>query len=91
MKGKSATRNTTKIVELRQELGLSDAKWLEILNEVNIRLEERQKNLDQNEVGRVRKYLKEQSRRAALRKQTIMIPSIIKVQGAGRTTISASW
>lgn len=79
MKPRFATKNTTKIEDLKAELRLSDSAFASILREVNVRLEDRQKNLDQNEVGRIRKFLNEQKRRAELRNQTINLPSIIKV------------
>jgi len=74
------TKNTTKIADLQAELGLSDQAFNDVLREVNIRLEDRQKNLDQNEVGRIRQFLNEKRRRAELRGQTIHLPSIVRVQ-----------
>lgn len=73
-------KNTVKIVDLLSELGLSGGKLNQILREVNVRLEEGQKNLDRQEVARVRQYLNEKRRREELKKQAIAIPSIIKVQ-----------
>src|SRR3989344_5459529 len=79
MKRPIRTRNTLKIAEFQQELKLSDAKFNSILRIVGIRLEEGQKNLDQNEAGRIRAYLNEQHRREELRGQKIVVPSIVKV------------
>lgn len=83
MKAKFRTKNTTKIADLKQELGLSDAAFSRVLREVNIRLEEDQRNLDQNEVGRIRRFLNEQKRRAELRSQTIVLPPVISVREFG--------
>jgi len=77
---KIRAKNNMKIADLKGDLGLSDDKFRNILRELRINVEEGQKNLDQNEVGRVRQYLKEQHRRAELRRQTIDLPPIIKVQ-----------
>jgi translation initiation factor IF-2 len=74
------SKNNIKIVDLLQELNLSEGEFYRILKEINIRLVEGQKNLDQQEVASVRRYLKEKQRRAELRSQTIGIPPIIKVQ-----------
>ncbi|MAF80731.1 translation initiation factor IF-2 [bacterium] len=79
MKPKYATKNTTKIEDLKAELKLSEGDFANILREVNVRLEDRQKNLNQNEVGRIRKYLNDKKRKAELQGQTINLPSIIKV------------
>ncbi len=79
MKRPIRSRNTLKIAEFQQELKLSDAKFSSILRTVGIRLEEDQKNLDQNEAGRIRAYLNEQRRREELRGQKIVLPSIVKV------------
>lgn len=76
---KARSRNMTKIAELKAELKLSDSQLVTILGEVNIRIEEGQKNLNQNETGKVRQFIKEQQRRAELRGQTIDLPPIIKV------------
>lgn len=77
---KARTRNTIKIPDLQQELRLSDAALGSIMRQVNIRLVEGQKNLDQNEAGRIRRFLNEQRRREELRRQTIALPPIVKVQ-----------
>ncbi len=74
------SRNTTKIAELQQELGLSERDFQDIVRQVNVRIEEDQRNLDQNEVGRIRKYLNDQKRRHELQGQTIKLPSIVRVQ-----------
>ncbi len=79
-KMKYRTRNTTKIADLQQELGLSEAALRSVMREVNIRVEEDQKNLDQNEVGRIRRHLNEQRRRAELRGQTITLPPVLPVR-----------
>ena len=76
---KSRSRNMTKIADLQQELELSDTQLATILDEVSVRVEEGQKNLNQNETGRVRQFIKEQQRRAELKGQTIDLPPIIKV------------
>lgn len=73
------TRNNIKIADFLQELGLSEEKLYSILKEVRVRVIDGQKNLDQQEAARVRQYLNEQKRRADLRKQTVDLPSIIKV------------
>ncbi|MCH8748381.1 translation initiation factor IF-2 [Patescibacteria group bacterium] len=76
---KSRSRNMTKIADLQQELELSDTQLATILDEVSVRVAEGQKNLNQNETGRVRQFIKEQQRRAELKGQTIDLPPIIKV------------
>jgi len=73
-------KNTVKIADFLQETRLSEAKLHHILREVEIRLTEGQKNLDQQEAARVRAYMNEQRRREELRRQTISLPSIVKVQ-----------
>ncbi|MEX1997350.1 MAG: translation initiation factor IF-2 [Candidatus Andersenbacteria bacterium] len=80
MKRNLRTRNTLKIVDLQRELGLSDQRLQSTLRVIGIRLEEGQKNLDQNEAGRIRQYLNEQRRREELKSQKITLPSIVKVQ-----------
>ncbi|MDP3997329.1 MAG: translation initiation factor IF-2 [bacterium] len=80
MKARYKSRQVTKIIDLQQELRLSDAQLHNIMREVNVRLEEGQKNLDQNEVGQIRRYLNEQRRRAELRQQVIALPPIVRVQ-----------
>lgn len=77
---KIRSKNNIKIVDLLQELKLSEGDFYRILKEMNIRVEEGQKNLDQQKAASVRRYIKEQQRRAELQGQTIGIPSIIKVQ-----------
>src|SRR5688572_12667257 len=72
-------RNTVRITDLQQELGLSDPRFQSLLRTVGIRLEEDQKNLDQNEAGRIRAHLNEQRRREDLKQQVITVPSIVKV------------
>lgn len=79
MKKNIRSRNTLKIADLQQELRLTESKFATILRTVGIRIEEGQKNLDQNEVGRIRAYLNEQRRREELRGQSITLPSIVKV------------
>ena len=78
-KHKFKTRNTAKIAELKAELKLADAEFSNILRQVNVRLEEGQKNLDQQEVGRIRSYLKEKARKAEMQGKTIYLPPIVKV------------
>ncbi len=81
MKRKFRTqKNTVKIADFLQETKLSEARLNHILREVDIRIAEGQKNLDQQETARVRAYINEQRRREELRQQTIGLPSIIKVQ-----------
>lgn len=77
---RARSRNTTKIDELKQELRLSDAEFGRVVRAVNVRLEEDQRNLDQNEVGRIRQYLNEQKRRAELKGQVIPLPPVMRVQ-----------
>jgi len=77
---KVRSKNNVKIADLLQDLKLSESELYRILKEINVRTEEGQKNLDQQEVASVRRYLNEQQRRAELRSQEINIPSIIKVQ-----------
>jgi len=79
MKPKYTSKNTTKIEDVKFELKLSEGEFSNILREVNIRLADRQKNLNQNEVGRIRKFLNDKRRKAELQGQTINLPSIIKV------------
>lgn len=79
MKHSTRTRNTTKIADLQQELGLPEPRFQALLKTVGIRMDEGQKNLDQNEVGRIRQYLNEQRRREELRQQKISLPSIVRV------------
>lgn len=73
-------KNNIKIADFLQEMRMTEARLNHILREVNIRLSEGQKNLDQQEVARIRSYINEQRRREQLRSQTITIPSIVKVQ-----------
>ncbi|MFH1353844.1 MAG: translation initiation factor IF-2 [bacterium] len=80
MKTRMREKNTVKIVDVLKDLGLSEAKLHHILREVNVRLGEGQKNLDRQEIARVRQYLNEKRRREELKRQVIAIPSIIKVQ-----------
>lgn len=79
-KMKFRTRNTTKIIDLLQDLGISDVALKAIMREVGIRLEEGQKNLNQNEVGRIRAFLKEQQRRKELKTQVISLPPTLPVR-----------
>ncbi len=80
MKRRFPSKNNRKIVEVLQELKLSEGKLMFILKEVGVRLAEGQKNLDQSEISRVRGYLNEQERRAQMKGKTIDLPSIIRVQ-----------
>lgn len=59
---------------------MSENQLYALLRELNIRLEEDQKNLDQQEVGRIRKHLNEQRRREELRGQEVAVPPIVKVK-----------
>ncbi len=79
-KRRFASKNTRKITEVLEELKLSESRFFFILKEIGIRLAEGQKNIDQSAVARVRGYLNEQERRAALQSKTIELPSIIRVQ-----------
>lgn len=79
MTAKYRTKNSVKIADFIHDIGLSEGKLYSILRELNIRTEEGQKNLDQNEAGRVRGFLNEQRRREELKRQSITLPSIIKV------------
>jgi translation initiation factor IF-2 len=73
-------KNTVKIADFLHELRLSEREFQTILRETETRLAEGQKNLDQQEAAQVRAYLNEQRRREELKKQTVALPSIIKVQ-----------
>src|SRR5436190_17682098 len=84
MAQKFRTKNSFKIVDFIQELGMSETRLYAILRELGIRLTEGQKNLDHNETSRVRAYLNEKRRREELRKQTISLPSIVKIQDLGK-------
>ncbi len=77
---KIRSRNNVKIVDFLRQLNLTESELFRILRNVNIRLEEGQKNLDQQEASRVRQFLNEQRRQTELKQQTISLPSIIKVQ-----------
>lgn len=79
MKRALKSRNTTKIADLLQDLRISPEKLRYLLRELRIYVEEGQKNLDQNEVGRIRQFLNDQRKREELRGRMIRIPSIIKV------------
>lgn len=80
IKRRFPSKNNRKIVEVLQELKLSEGKLMFILKEVGVRIAEGQKNLDQSEISRVRGYLNEQERRAQLKGKTIDLPSIVRVQ-----------
>lgn len=80
MKRRFPSKNNRKIVEVLQELRLSEGKLMFILKEVGVRISEGQKNLDPSEIARVRGYLNEQERRAQLKGKTIDLPSIVRVQ-----------
>lgn len=77
---KIRSRNNVKIVDLLRDLRMSEGELYRILREINVRTEEGQKNLDQQEAASVRRYLNEQKRRAELKGVQIGLPSIIKVQ-----------
>src|SRR3989344_1306218 len=80
MKRRFPSKNNRKIVDVLQELRITEGKLMFLLKEVGIRTVEGQKNLDQGEIARIRGYLNEQERRAQLRGKTIDLPSIIRVQ-----------
>ncbi|MDA1168754.1 MAG: translation initiation factor IF-2 [bacterium] len=80
IKRRFPSKNNRKIVEVLQELKLSEGKLMFILKEVGVRIAEGQKNLDHSEISRVRGYLNEQERRAQLKGKTIDLPSIVRVQ-----------
>jgi len=80
MATKMRSRNNVKIVDVLADLKLSEAKLMHILREVKIRVDDGQKNLDQQEVARVRQYLNEQRRREELKQRQISLPPIVKVQ-----------
>lgn len=80
IKRRFPSKNNRKIVEVLQELKLTEGKLMFILKEVGVRLTEGQKNLDGSEISRVRGYLNEQERRAQLKGKTIDLPSIVRVQ-----------
>ncbi|MGH9858015.1 MAG: translation initiation factor IF-2 N-terminal domain-containing protein, partial [Acidobacteriota bacterium] len=77
-------KNNVKIVDFLQETGLQDRDFYRLVREVDIRLTEGQKNIDQQEAARIRGYLNEQRRRLELKSQTILLPPIIKVQEMAR-------
>src|SRR5687768_9594481 len=79
MKRNLRSRNTIKIIDLQQELGLTDQKLAVLMRAVNIRLEEDQKNLDQNEAGKIRQYLHAKRRREEMKQKPVQLPSIVKV------------
>lgn len=80
MKRKFPSKNNRKIVDVLQDLRITEGKLMFLLKEVGIRIAEGQKNLDQGEIARIRGYLNEQERRAQLKGKTIDLPSIIRVQ-----------
>ncbi len=80
MKTKFRSKQTIKIADFLLDIGLSEGQLKHVLREINIQMEEGQKNLDASEAARVRQYLNEKRRREALKRQTIQLPSIIKVQ-----------
>ncbi len=80
IKRRFPSKNTRKIVDILQDLHITEGKLLFLLKEVGIRIVEGQKNLDQGEIARIRGYLNEQERRAQLRGKTIDLPSIVRVQ-----------
>lgn len=84
MKPKFASKNTTKIEDLKAELRLPENEFTQVLRDVNIRLVDRQKNLDQNEVGRIRKFLNDKKRKSELQRQKISLPPINKVTDFAR-------
>ena len=81
---KIRSKNNIKIVDLLQDLRLSESELFRILKEINVRMEEGQKNLDQQEAASVRRFLNEQRRRAELKSLQIGLPSIIKVQALAK-------
>ena len=81
---KIRSKNNIKIVDLLQDLKLSESELFRILKEINVRMEEGQKNLDQQEAASVRRFLNEQRRRAELKSVQIGLPSIIKVQALAK-------
>src|SRR3989344_3944631 len=80
MKRRFPSKNNRKIVDVIQELHITEGKLMFLLKEVGIRIAEGQKNLDQSEIARIRGYLNEQERRAQLKGKMIDLPSIIRVQ-----------
>ena len=80
MKRRFPSKNNRKIVEVLEELRITEGRLMFLLKEVGIRLAEGQKNLDQSEVARIRGYLNEQERRSQLKGKMIDLPSIIRVQ-----------
>ena len=80
MKRRFPSKNNRKIVEVLEELRITEGRLMFLLKEVGIRLADGQKNLDQSEVARIRGYLNEQERRAQLKGKMIDLPSIIRVQ-----------
>src|SRR3990167_9618005 len=80
MKRRFPSKNNRKIVDVIQELHITEGKLMFLLKEVGIRIAEGQKNLAQSEIARIRGYLNEQERRAQLKGKMIDLPSIIRVQ-----------
>lgn len=80
IKRKFPSKNNRKIVDVLQDLRITEGRLMFLLKEVGIRIVEGQKNLDQSEIARIRGYLNEQDRRAQLKGKTIDIPSIVRVQ-----------
>lgn len=80
MKQRYKTRNNVKIVDVLKDLKITEPDLRTILKEVDIRTIEGQKNLNQQEVARVRQYLNEKKRKAELQEQVINIPPVVKVQ-----------
>ena len=54
---KIRSRNNVKILDFIKEIGISEMELARILRELRIRVEEGQKNLDQQEAARVRGFL----------------------------------
>lgn len=73
-------KNTRKIAEVLSELNLAEGIFNSIVRETGIRLVDGQKNIDIQDVARIRAFLKEQTRRKELKRQTVSLPSIVRVQ-----------
>lgn len=80
MKRHQKTRENFKIVDVVQELRLSEGEFFRLLSELKIRLTEGQKNLDGREVALLRQRLNEKRRREEARSKTVALPSIMRVQ-----------
>lgn len=80
MKRNHRVKETFKIVDVLQELRLSEGEFFRLLGELKIRLTEGQKNLDGREVASLRQRLNDKRRREEARSKLVALPSIMRVQ-----------